>query len=160
MKILNILYNTVAIIIVLIFVFTVGLKITDTKTFAVATPSMEDELFEGDMVFVREAEDYVEGDIITAQLPSGGTFTHRITTVDNENRLVYTCGDNNPQPDPLPTEFDDIIGKVIFSVPLLGLLSLNFSPTAIISVLAGVLLALMLIRFIVYKFKQKGNKAV
>ncbi len=160
MKVLNVIYNIIAIAIVLVFVFTVGLKITDTKTFAVATPSMEDELHEGDMVFVREAGEYVEGDIITAQLSSGGTFTHRITMVDNENKLVYTRGDNNPQPDPLPTSLDDIVGKVVLSVPLLGLLSLNFSPTAVILVLAGVLLVLMLIRFVVYKSKQKENKAV
>lgn len=160
MKIFNVLYNTVAIIIVLVFVFTLGLKITDTKTFAVATPSMEDELHEGDMVFVREAGEYAEGDIITAKLSSGGTFTHRIDYIDYEKKLIYTKGDSNPQPDPLPTEFDDIIGKVIFSVPALGLLSLNFNSTAVVMVLAAVLLAIMLIRFTVYKFKQKGEKSV
>lgn len=160
MKVLNVIYNIIAIAIVLVFCFTVGLKITDTKTFAVATPSMEDELSEGDMVFVREAGEYAQGDIITAKLPSGGTFTHRIITVDNENELVYTMGDNNPQPDPQPTKLDSIVGKVVFSVPLLGLLSLKFSPTAVVMVLAGVLLVLMLIRFIVYKLKQKENKAV
>ncbi len=159
MKILNVLYNTVAIIIVLVFVFTLGLKITDTKTFAVATPSMEDELHEGDMVFVREAGEYAEGDIITANLSSGGTFTHRIDYIDYEKKLVYTKGDSNPQPDPLPTEFDDIIGKVIFSVPALGLISLNFNSTAVIIALAAVLLAVMLVRFAVYKFKQKGEKS-
>lgn len=160
MKIFNVLYNIVAIIIVLVFVFTVGLKITDTKTFAVATPSMEDELHEGDMVFVRDAEEYLEGDIITAKLSSGGTFTHRIDYIDYENNLVYTKGDSNPQPDPLPTEFEDIIGKVIFSVPALGLISLNFDSTAVVLVLAAVLVAIMLVRFVVYKFKQKGEKTV
>lgn len=160
MKILNILYNTVAIIIVLVFAFTVGLKVTDTKTFAVATPSMEDELYEGDMVFVREAGEYAEGDIITAKLTSGSTFTHRIDYIDYENELVYTKGDSNPQPDPLPTAFEDIVGKVVFSVPVLGLLSLKFDSTAAVIILAALLLAIMLVRFFVYKFKQRGEKSV
>lgn len=160
MKILNVLYNTVAIIIVLVFAFTLGLKVTETKTYAVATPSMEDELHEGDMVFVREAVEYAIGDIITAKLSSGGTFTHRIDDIDYDNKLVYTKGDSNPQPDPLPTEFDDIIGKVVFSVPALGLLSLNFNSTAAVTVLAAVLILIMLVRFAVYKFKQKGEKSV
>lgn len=159
MKIFNVLYNIVAIIIVLVFAFTVGLKITDTKTFAVASPSMEDELHEGDMVFVRKAGEYAEGDIITARLPSGGMFTHRIDYIDYENNLVYTTGDNNPQPDPLPTALDDIIGKVVFSVPALGFISLNFNSTAVITVLAAVLIAIMLVRFVVYKFKQKGERS-
>ena len=155
MKIFNVFYNIVSIVIVAVFVFTLGLKITDTKVYAVATPSMQDELYEGDMVFVREAGEYLSGDIITAKLPSGGTFTHRILSVDNENKLVYTMGDNNPQPDPLPTAFDDIVGKVVFSVPMLGNLALNFESVTVMVVLAVILVALMAIRFIVFRFKNK-----
>ncbi len=161
MKIINVIYNVVATVIVLCFVFTVGLKITDTKAYAVATPSMEDELFEGDMVFVRAAEEYVPGDIVTAKLPSGSTFTHRISSVDSENGLVYTQGDNNPQPDPQPTAFEDIIGKVVFSVPTLGNLSLKFNATNIILVLAGVLVLLTVIRFVLsYIKKPKEEEAI
>lgn len=155
MRIFNVFYNIVSIVIVAVFIFTLGLKFTDTKVYAVATPSMKEELFEGDMVFVRTAGEYLEGDIITANLPSGGTFTHRIISVDNEKKLVYTMGDNNPQPDPLPTAFDDIVGKVVFSVPMLGNLALKFEPVTVMVTLAVVLVALMVIRFIVYRFKNK-----
>lgn len=160
MKVLNVVYNIVATVIVLVFVFTVGLKVTDTKAFAVATPSMEDELFEGDMVFVREVGEYLEGDIITAKLSNGSLFTHRVYNVDEGNRLVYTIGDNNPQPDPQPTSFDDIVGKVVFSVPMLGNLSLKFNATNIMLVLAGVLVALTIVRFIVFRIKTKEEEAV
>ena len=80
--------------------------------------------------------------------------------MDNENGLVYTMGDNNPQPDPQPTSFDNIVGKVIFSVPSLGNLSLNFNATNIILVLAGVLIALTVIRFIVFRIKTKEEEAI
>lgn len=160
MKIINVIYNIIATVIVLVFVFTVGLKITDTKVFAVATPSMEDELYEGDMVFVRETDTFLEGDIITARLSNGGQFTHRVYSVDEENRLVYTMGDNNPQPDPQPTSFDDVVGKVVFSVPQLGNLSLKFNATNIILLLAGILVALTVIRFVVFRIKSKEEEAV
>lgn len=160
MKIINVIYNIIAAVIVLVFVFTLGLKATDTKVFAVATPSMEDELSEGDMVFVRQTDEILEGDIITAKLSGGGQFTHRVYRVDEEKRLVYTMGDSNPQPDPQPTTFDDIIGKVIFSVPGLGNLSLKFNATNIILVLAGVLVALTVIRFIIFRIKTKEEEAV
>ena len=157
MKIFNVVYNIVAITITLAFVFTAGVMATGTKVFAVATPSMETEIPEGSLVFVRKADEYKEGDVITAKLlgDNDNTFTHRIITVDTENGLVYTKGDNNLSSDRLPTDMSDIIGKVVFSVPYLGLLALNFNSTTVILVLAAVLVVLMLIRFIIYKKSEK-----
>ncbi len=155
MKIFNIIYNIVAIAISLVFLFTAGVMVTGTKVFAVATPSMETEIPEGSVVFVHKATEYKEGDVITAKLFSGNTFTHRIVSIDSENSLVYTKGDSNPTQDPLPTAISDIIGKVVFSVPYLGLLALNFNSTTVVFVLAAVLIILMIIRFIIYKKTDK-----
>lgn len=157
MKIFNIIYNIIAITITLVFLFTAGIMATGTKVFAVATPSMETEIPEGSLVFVREADEYQEGDVITAKLlgDNDNTFTHRIISVDSENGLVYTKGDSNMSPDRLPTDTSDIIGKVLFSVPYLGLLALNFNSTTLILVLAAVLVVLMIIRFILNKKSEK-----
>lgn len=157
MKVFNIIYNIVAITIILVFLFTVTVMVSGTKVFAVATPSMESEIPEGSIVFVHKSDEYKEGDIITAKLlgNNGNTFTHRVVSVDTEKDLVYTKGDNNLAPDRLPTHTSDIIGKVVFSVPCLGLLALKFNSTAVILVLAAVLVLLMLIRFIVYKKSEK-----
>lgn len=160
MKIIRVLYNAVSILIVAVFLFTVGLRIAGVSVYAVATQSMEDELFEGDMVFVRASEQYLQGDIITAKLPGEGTFTHRIISVDSENGVFYTKGDNNPKPDPAPTKAENIVGKVIFSVPALGKLALSFNPTAVILVLAGILVALIVIRFILFKIKKPKEETV
>lgn len=157
MKVFNIIYNVVAITIILVFLFTAGVMVSGTKVFAVATPSMETEIPEGSLVFVRKADEYREGDVITAKLfgDKDNTFTHRIVSVDADKGLVYTKGDNNLAPDRLPTDTSDIIGKVAFSVPCLGLLALNFNSNAVVLVLAAVLVVLMLIRFIVYKKSEK-----
>lgn len=161
MKFLRIIYNILAILIVLSFAFSMVLIFTKTEFYAVATASMEPEIAEGSMVFVRPSEEYLKGDVITAKLKSGGTFTHRIYFVDEENNQVYTMGDNNSAPDPLPTAYSDIIGKVIFTVPLLGNLSLKFNSLYITIGLAGVMVALMLVRFLVFRFKKtKGDEAV
>ncbi len=151
MKIFNVIYNIVAITITLAFVFTIGVIATGTDVYSVATPSMEDEISEGSIVFVRKADSYVEGDIINANLSGDGTFTHRIIGLDGERQLVYTKGDANPSADPLPTSVANINGKVLFSVPYLGMLSLNFNSTTVIFVLAAVLLVLIVIRFIITK---------
>ena len=104
-------------------------------------------------MFVRSADEYFAHEIITAELSNGNTFTHRIVSVDNEAELIYTKGDANAAQDPLPTSFDSVIGKVVFSVPYLGLLALNFNSMTVILVLAAVLIALMIIRFVVFKIK-------
>ena len=155
MKIFNVIYNIIAISITLIFLFTVGVMVTDTSVYAVATPSMAEEIPEGSLVFVRSEAEYFADDIITAKLSNGNTFTHRIIAVDNQTGLVYTKGDSNPSPDPLPTPVADIIGKVVLSVPYLGLLALNFNSRTIIFVLAAVLVLLMLVRFILFKKSSK-----
>lgn len=158
MKIFNVVYNTVAIAVTLVFLFTVGVMATGTDIYAVGTPSMETEIPEGSIVFVRESDSYGQGDIINADLPSSGTFTHRIIEVDEERNLVYTKGDANPSADPLPTPTEKINGKVLFSVPYLGMLSLNFNSTAVIVVLAAVLLVLIILRFILTKKSKGGNR--
>ena len=157
MKVFNIIYNVVAITIVLVFIFTMGIMVSGTKVFAVATPSMETEIPEGSLVFVHKSDEYKEGDVITAKLlgNNDNTFTHRIISVDADQGLVYTKGDNNLAPDRLPTSTSDIIGKVVFSVPYLGLLALNFNSTTVVLVLAAVLVVLMLIRFIIHKKFEK-----
>ena len=159
MKIFNIIYNVVAITITLVFLFTVGVMATGTHVFAVATPSMETQIPEGSLVFVRQAQEYSERDVITARLSNGNTFTHRIISVDRENQLVYTKGDANPSPDRLPTSFSDIIGKVIFTLPYLGLLSLNLNSNTVVFVLAAVLIVLMIIRFALHKKSSKEVNA-
>ncbi|MBQ5825451.1 MAG: signal peptidase I [Clostridia bacterium] len=151
MKIFNVIYNIAAITITLVFLFTVGVMATGTDIYAVATPSMEDEIAEGSLVFVRASDSYAEGDVINANLSNGNTFTHRIIALDSEKQLVYTKGDSNPSADPLPTSISKINGKVVMSVPYLGMLALNFNSTTVIFVLAAVLLVLIVIRFIITK---------
>ncbi|MBQ8027605.1 MAG: signal peptidase I [Clostridia bacterium] len=155
MKIFNVIYNIFAITITLVFLLTVGVMVTGTEVYAVATPSMEDQIPEGSIVFVHSADEYSRGEVITAALSNGNTFTHRIISVDKEAELIYTKGDSNPSPDPLPTSLDDVVGKVVFSVPYLGFLSLNFNSSTVIFVLAAVLIVLMIIRFIVFKKAPK-----
>lgn len=162
MKFSNIAFNAVAIIITAFFVFTAALAVSGSSVYAVATESMLPELKYGDAVIVRPCDGYAVGDIVTAYLESGGTFTHRIVRLDADGFI--TKGDNNPVEDPKPLPGDRVIGKVIFSLPYIGRLSLGssgFNGRAAALVLAGLLIAWELIRFIVFKIKEahKEDKA-
>ena len=85
--------------------------------------SMLPNLHNGDLAFALRSDDLKVGDIVTYQKP-GEKFTivHRIDEiVDGDGITGYIIkGDNNPGPDPVVVKKEQILGKVMFAVPLLG----------------------------------------
>lgn len=95
------------------------------KFYSVVSGSMEPEIKLGSLVAIKPSEKYSSGDIITFN-PQGAkkseTVTHRITSVNEDSGITYfeTKGDANKTPDTEPVEKSRVIGKYLFSVPLLG----------------------------------------
>lgn len=93
---------------------------------SVATGSMDPEIKIGDVVIVsKNDKDISVGDIIQFKR-NGKTVIHRIISEQKqtENTVYITKGDaNNTADDGYVTE-DDIVGKVIYSVPKIGYLTL------------------------------------
>ena len=128
-KVRNVLFNFLAIITV-IAVGVVGFNlITGTKCYAVTSDSMADRLVRGDAVFSKPVsfDELKAGDIITVKVGNAGYFTHRIVDIDKKARKVTTRGDANAVDDPMPAEENRIVGRMLFSVPFLGYLSIAFA---------------------------------
>ncbi len=91
-----------------------------TSTLIVTTGSMSGTIEDGDMIVVKKSDEYKIGDIITF-LPAGDSIptTHRIIRV-NDGKF-YTKGDANNAEDTRAVEQGDIVGKVAFTVPHVGL---------------------------------------
>lgn len=84
----------------------------------VVTGSMSPAIEQGDLVVCRRSEDYAVGDVITFR--SGASLvTHRIVG-SAENGFV-TQGDANNVADADPVPRSAVIGKVVFTVPKLGI---------------------------------------
>lgn len=98
----------------------------------VLTGSMESELSPGDLVIIREAEDYEIGDIVVYQ--SGHELIiHRIIDIDGET--LTTMGDANNTPDD-PIKLDAIKGRLVFSIPFIGrIVNIIKTPVGIIVIL-------------------------
>ena len=157
-KVLRIIYNFFAILIILFFLFTAVVAVSDTKVYAVATGSMEPAIPNGSVVFVRPRAEYRVGDVITAFLEGDQTFTHRI--VDKDGEQVYTKGDANASVDESPTPQSRIVGKVVFHLPLLGFLSQKLSVNSLLIAFAAVLTVLIAVRLAVaLKQKRRGDHA-
>lgn len=160
MKIANIVKNVFVIILAVAFAFVVSMVVFGFKGYSVASDSMAPTIKKGYAVFTKSIsfEELKTGDIVTVKLGDGGdTFTHRVVEIDRENGTFYTKGDNSSTKDGA-SDAKDIIGKVAFSLPLLGYISIGMSNKVVLAAtLAGfvVLFALLsIVSSIISKKKE------
>ena len=96
-----------------------------TKIYNVTTASMEPTIKAGSIVAVFKTQQVKLGDVVTYKTPQNTEpITHRIIKVQNiHGKIFYTTkGDSNKTEDPYPVSQEEIIGKVIFVLPYLGLI--------------------------------------
>lgn len=133
MKIIGKLFYTLVILILVIVAGTVALAAANTPwgihLFTVQSGSMEPALHVGSVVIVRAQDNYQVGDIVTFKSFQEKdnprpklTTTHRITEVQSTQEGIFysTKGDANDVPDGNQTEKGLVIGRVLFTIPLLG----------------------------------------
>ncbi len=98
----------------------------------VLSGSMEPELSVGDLLIVVSCDSYEPRDVIVYQ--DGQTaITHRIVSISNT--AIVTRGDaNNTDDDPIT--FEQVKGKVVFSIPLVGyLVNMIKTPLGTVAIL-------------------------
>ena len=89
----------------------------------VLSGSMEPEISVGSVIAVKSADQYRIGDIITFQFAlNQPAITHRIYDIQVIEGTTYfiTKGDANEEPDPRPVREEEVLGRVLFSVPFVG----------------------------------------
>jgi signal peptidase len=103
------------------------------KLFTVQSGSMEPALHTGSLIYVRSQTLYEIGDIVTRKTEAKEiTVTHRIVerkTQSNGVAMIRTKGDANNDIDGGSFPSSNIIGKVQWSVPVIGF-AVNFSRTS------------------------------
>ncbi len=75
-------------------------------------------LYVGDVVFVKKYDNYSVGDVIVFKskfFPA--KLVHRIVSLDP----ITTKGDNNPESYIFDKNIDEVVGKVVFRIPYLGI---------------------------------------
>lgn len=135
-------------IVVLIAVLLMGAKIIGLKTYSVISPSMKPAYNVGDLVYVKNVEpETIEiGDAITFVLDEKLTVaTHRVIGIDLETSHFTTKGDANDTPDANPVHFKNLVGKVVFKLPLLGYVAdwVQNPPGTYIAVTVGAVLLIL-----------------
>ena len=144
-KIWDIVTTVLVVLVVIFAVFLMGSRLVGLQVYHVISPSMEPTYSVGDLIYVKEVDpDSVKvGDPITFVLNEELVVaTHRVVSIDSENRQFTTKGDANSTEDAAPVHFNNLIGVPVFSVPLLGYVSayIQNPPGMYVAIALGVIL--------------------
>lgn len=158
------LVETVLMVIIMITIFVIGFNFYQLKVlkkeyvnffgysvFEVVSNSMAPTIEKKDIILVKVGEKLEKNDIITYKVEDS-FVTHRI--MDIKDSYYITRGDANNSQD-TPVEKDIIVGKVIKTIPNLGLWrDVIMTP----SVLFSIVVTLALFNYTVFSFDGNGKK--
>lgn len=110
-------------------------RLAGLQPYNIETQSMAPEYAAGTLIYVKRTdfEKLKPGDVITYVNPDGNAVTHRITEIDSEDRSLRTKGDANEFEDIMSVNEENIVGKVVFKIPHLGVVT-EFLTNAIRSI--------------------------
>lgn len=168
MKVLKTLGQVVLFAILIFFILLNILSMNNKSLFGfriyrVISGSMQPALQIGDVIIIKEANNYAEKDIITYD--NGlTTITHRIKSINGDE--IITEGDANDAPDK-PITKDRILGKYFFRISTFSVFSIMLTGKTIYLIMMLVLFAIIdrVTRNIEYRrnnfkkvIKEKENK--
>lgn len=105
------------IVYILLFVW---IPVPGIQPLCVTSGSMEPEIKEGDMVYIRKCkeEDIVVGDIIAFETGNDQLVLHRVIELTAEG--MVTKGDANDHDDFMPVKAQNVKGKLVLVLPEMG----------------------------------------
>ncbi len=122
------------------------------KMLTVVTGSMEPTINIGDVVIIKEIDNYTVGDIISYK-ENNSVITHRIVQIEkdeNDINIYTTKGDNNNVEDDIKLKEELIEGKVIKIIPKVGNIIMFLSKNLI-----WILILIILCAFIFDRKKEQ-----
>lgn len=148
-------------LVVILAIMLAGVRLVGFTPYTVLSGSMEPTYQVGSLIYVKGVapQDVQVGDPITFILNENLVVaTHRVIEIDAENQYFFTKGDANDSPDSAPVHFNNLIGKPMFTIPMLGYFSnwVTNPPGMYIGICGGVILAIM---FLLPDLLEKAEEA-
>lgn len=129
-KIWNGVSTALVVVVVLLAVLLAGARLLGLQVYTVLSGSMEPQYHVGSIIYVKEVEpsELKVGDAISFLISENTVATHRIIEIlpdeDDPNVIRFrTKGDNNDIEDTNPVHCNNVLGKVVGTIPLLGYVS-------------------------------------
>lgn len=150
-KTANIFSKVFVSLLAILAILLAGVRLAGLQPFAVTSGSMSPSYNVGSLIYVKPiAPEIIEvGDPITFTLNEELIVaTHRVIEIDVENKHFYTKGDANKSADGSPVHFNNLIGKPVFCIPLLGYFSSYVSNPPGLYIAIIVIVTLVLLAFV------------
>ena len=157
----NTVMNLILAAIVAMAILLVGVRLIGFRPYVVLSGSMEPTYHVGSMIYVKsvDPETIQVGDPITFLINEElDVATHRVIEIDAANQHFYTQGDANDAPDGSPVHFNNLVGKPVFHIPMLGFFS-DWVTNPPGMYLAGTGVAIYLILLFVPDLLKKADEA-
>ena len=148
-------------LIVMIAILLVGGRLIGIHLFNVESGSMTPVYPVNALVIVKETdpEKIEEGDVITYVMNEEGTLvTHRVISIDESQRAFTTKGDANNVEDAAPVLWGNLVGKVLFGVPGVGLVFARLTAAENRVLMIGIIVVLLLLSLIWDLTKKKPDR--
>lgn len=124
---------------------TLSLQVFKIKPYVVISDSMAPTIKRFSLVYIRpiqEDDTLAVGNIVMIKSP-GIPVLHRIVEIDEST--IITKGDNNEGVD-RSIEASDVRGKMLFAIPLIGILFYNIYPLIIIILVIAIISIIRLLK--------------
>ncbi|SFB02939.1 signal peptidase, endoplasmic reticulum-type [Acetitomaculum ruminis DSM 5522] len=158
-KVCKILSDVIMLILIIIAALMLVPRLMGYGTYAVISSSMEPNIPVGSIVYDKDVKDVSKevsvGDVVTYAISGDTMVTHRVTKIDTENKTVTTKGDANDTEDVNPISYDKVIGKVAFTIPILGYIAIYGRTKLGIAAVCAVVFVLVLLNFLPELFKKE-----
>ena len=129
-KAFKIISNTVLGFVVALALLLYGPQCMGLKPYSVLSGSMQSVYPTGSLLYIRDVkpETLEVGDVITFKMNGGTICTHRIIELvqdkdDTDIIRFRTKGDENLDADTPLVSYENVVGKAVFCIPLLGYLA-------------------------------------
>ena len=125
-KIIKIFFSVLILVIIFSFIFNgfkkekLLIKFYGISALVVSSGSMKPELAIGDIIIIKEFDEYNKNDIITFNVNDEYLVTHRI--IEKQGNNFVTKGDNNTSRDEELAQKENIVGKVIYNSKILKII--------------------------------------
>ena len=132
MKIVKNIVFWLATLLVLVAIVFIALPLLGGLEYrTIISGSMEPEIPVGSLVIIEKVkdEDIKIGDVVTFYLSGETTVTHKVVGYDLSQDALITHGVANDEGTNEYTPFDNVLGRVVFTVPWIGRLFLFVSTT-------------------------------
>lgn len=137
-------------------------KVFGFQAYGILSNSMEPEIMTGSLVYVKacNAESIEVQDIITFEtsVKNKNAATHRVVAKNEETKTLITKGDHNEDVDTTAVRYDNVIGKVVKSIPVLGYMYQFVVSGLGMAIYSFLLIMVCLLWYLVYIWKKAEKK--